>query len=56
MQHQLIAFRKKFGRDPRPGEPMIFDPDATPYPENRMVAEVVEAMRKAGTPPQCLRL
>jgi len=55
MQHQLIAFRKKFGRDPRPGEPMIFDPDAaepTPYPENRMVAEVVEAMRKAGTPPQ----
>ena len=34
---------------------MIFDPDAaepTPYPENRMVAEVVEAMRKAGTPPQ----
>ena len=34
---------------------MIFDPDAaepTPYPENRMVVEVVEAMRKAGTPPQ----
>jgi hypothetical protein len=57
IEAQLKAFRQKFGRDPRPGEPLIFDPDApepTPYPENRMVAELVEAMQKAGTPPEII--
>src|SRR5215813_13360938 len=55
IEAQLRAFRQKFGRDPRPGEPLIFDPDAiepAPFPENRMVAEVVEAMQKAGTRPE----
>ena len=57
MQGQLEAFRKKFGRDPRKGEPLIFDPDAdepVPYPAKKMEAELAEAFRKAGTPPQII--
>jgi hypothetical protein len=51
---QLDAFRKKFGRDPRPGEPIIFDPDAdvpTSMSPVKFQADMLEAMRKAGTPP-----
>jgi hypothetical protein len=57
MQGQLEAFRKKFGRDPRKGEPLIFDPDAdepVPYPAKKMEAELAEAFRKAGVPPQII--
>ncbi|QNI30528.1 hypothetical protein H7849_15405 [Alloacidobacterium dinghuense] len=33
MKKQLKAFRKKFHRDPGPGDPIFFDPDAdTPQP------------------------
>lgn len=28
MEIQFAAFRKKFGRDPRPDDPIFFDPDA----------------------------
>lgn len=28
LEGQLTAFRKKFGRDPGPGDPLFFDPDA----------------------------
>ena len=27
LKQQLRAFRRKFGRDPLPGEPVFFDPD-----------------------------
>lgn len=33
LKKQLRAFRKKFGRDPGPGDPIFFDPNAdTPQP------------------------
>jgi hypothetical protein len=50
---QREAFRKKFGRDPGPGDPLFFDPDATEptlMSEVRVEAEVLAAMRKAGLP------
>ena len=50
---QLDAFRTKFGRDPRPGEPLVFDPDAdVPMSMSpvKFQADMLEAMRKAGTP------
>lgn len=28
LNHQLELFRQKFGRDPGPGDPIFFDPDA----------------------------
>ena len=55
MEGQLEAFRKKFGRDPGPSDPILFDPDAdqpTPISSVRLEAEMLDAMRKAGTPPQ----
>src|SRR5262245_3412466 len=48
---QRIAFVKKFGRDPGPGEPIFFDPDKdapTPAPLGKIHIDVVEAMLKAG--------
>lgn len=45
LKKQLRAFRKKFGRDPGPGDPLFFDPDAdTPQPISRAVME--EGMRE----------
>ena len=33
MKNQLRAFKKKFGREPGPNDPVFFDPDAdTPQP------------------------
>jgi hypothetical protein len=61
LKEQREAFRKKFGRDPGPGDPVLFDPDAdepTPLTEvasdSEFDPEVLEAMRKAGTPPEFL--
>jgi len=51
------AFRKKFGRDPGPGDPVFFDPDAdqpTKFSAVRIRAKMLEAMRKAGTPPHII--
>ena len=51
---QREAFRKKFGRDLGPGDPIFFDPDAdepTPMSPVWMEAEVLAAMRKAGVSP-----
>jgi hypothetical protein len=48
---QRIAFAKKFGREPAPGEPIFFDPDKdvpTPAPIGNNHIGVVEAMLKAG--------
>lgn len=48
---QLKAFKKKFGRDPGPTDPVFFDPDAdTPQPMNpdKYQADMVRAMSKVG--------
>jgi hypothetical protein len=48
------SFIKKFGREPGPDDPLIFDPDCdTPVPlnEEKLRAVTLEAMRAAGTPP-----
>jgi hypothetical protein len=53
MEAQRAAFVAKFGREPGPGDPIFFDPDADtpqPYPEARMVAEMVISMTRAGVP------
>ena len=55
LEAQRQRFRDKFGRDWREGDPVFFDPDASepsPMSEFKLQAEVLEAMRKAGTPPQ----
>ena len=55
LQKQLEAFRRKFGRDPGPNDPVFFDPDAdTPQPisEEVLHRETPKALRLAGTPPQ----
>jgi hypothetical protein len=57
MRAQRRAFRKKFGRDPNPDEPVFFDPNAdTPQPLSLDVMEriTVTAMRKAGVAPQII--
>jgi hypothetical protein len=51
---QREAFRAKFGRDPGPGDPVFFDPDAdtpTQISQERMEADLDEALRKAGIDP-----
>jgi hypothetical protein len=53
LRSQREAFRRKFGRDMGPGDPIFFDPDVdepTPMSSVRMEADVLEAMRKAGLP------
>src|SRR5215831_5606347 len=55
IEAQLERFRAKFGRDWGPDDPVFFDPDAAePVPMSavKIEAETIEAMRKAGTPPQ----
>lgn len=45
LKQQLRAFRKKFGRDPGPTDPVFFDPNAdTPQPIPR--AEIEATMRE----------
>jgi hypothetical protein len=51
---QREAFRKKFGRDPGPGDPFFFDPNAdepTPMSSVAMEAEVLAGMQKADLSP-----
>src|SRR5215831_20461518 len=57
IEAQLERFRAKFGRDWGPDDPVFFDPDAAePVPMSavKIEAEVVEVMRKTGTPPQII--
>jgi hypothetical protein len=57
LENQRLRFREKFGRDPGPSDPVFFDPDAPdPVPMSAVMveAETIEAMRKAGTPPQII--
>lgn len=59
IEHQLLAFRKKFGREPGPDDPIFFDPDADtpqPYPEQKLTGNwnemFDEAVRTAAIPPE----
>ena len=45
LKKQLRAFRKQFGRDPYPGEPVFFNPDAD-APRAYTQPEVDELMRQ----------
>ncbi len=50
LEQQLAAFRKKFGREPGPDDPIFFDPDADtpqPYPEEKFRSEWNEVMDEA---------
>lgn len=55
---QLLAkqhekFRKKFGRDPGPDDPLFFDPrEAKPMPLPDVGHHILEAMSKANLPPE----
>ncbi|HYY68868.1 MAG TPA: hypothetical protein VE734_03980 [Terriglobales bacterium] len=54
MACQLEAFRKKFGRDPGPDDPIFFDPDAEdPVPLNpkQYEQDMIETMAQAGINP-----
>ncbi len=54
IEKQKEAFRRKFGRDLGPKDPVLFDPNAdTPQPLDRdeIRALMVEAMAKAGVEP-----
>lgn len=51
LEEQIELFRKKFGRDPLPEEPIFFDPAEStpvPYPPDRYKAEVTITMIRAG--------
>jgi len=57
MRKQLKAFRKKFGRDPGPGDPVFFDPDKdvpTPIDPEVFDKNLLEALLKSGAPPQII--
>jgi hypothetical protein len=57
LEEQRDRFRQKFGRYWGPNDPVFFDPDAdtpTPMLGVKVQAEVLEAMRKAGTPPEIM--
>jgi hypothetical protein len=55
LRKQRKAFRRKFGRDWQPDDPVFFDPDQDQpafMSEEKVAADVLNAMRRAGTPPQ----
>ncbi|MEM8970647.1 MAG: hypothetical protein AAGD43_01105, partial [Pseudomonadota bacterium] len=59
MQLSSKAFREKFGRDPRPDEPIFFDPENSgpnpvPIPEGVMAKATLDALRKSGAPPEII--
>ena len=51
LKAQLKAFKKKFGREPGPDDPVFFDPDydsPTPISEEKLIESIIEASTKAG--------
>lgn len=54
---RLVAFRKRFGRDPEPGDPVFFDPEAdmateiSPHKSHRIWGAIVQVAAEAGTDP-----
>ena len=58
LKQQLRDFRRKFGRDPLPGEPVFFDPEQD-VPTEMTEEQVREDMLKimaGGTAAPCVRL
>ncbi len=54
IEQQFEAFRQKFGREPGPGDPVFFDPDADqpePLSALKMEEEMVRAATAAGVEP-----
>lgn len=54
LEHQREDFRKKFGRDPGPGDPIFFDPDADeprPIDPEKLERDMIEIMARAGVDP-----
>ena len=54
LERQLERFREKFGREPGPGDPVFFDPDADdprPLDPAPVEARIVAAMQAAGIEP-----
>ena len=54
LRRQREAFVKKFGREPRPNDPLIFDPDAdspVALSKEKLRAQTLEVMQAAGSPP-----
>jgi hypothetical protein len=57
LEDQTKAFIAKFGRAPGPNDPIFFDPDSDvprPYPEEKLKAEMLEAMKAAGMRPELI--
>jgi hypothetical protein len=53
LKRQLEVFRKKFGRDPGPGDPVFFDPNSdAPAPMPNITDDVLAAMQAANLPPE----
>ncbi len=55
MLRQRERFIDKFGREPGPGDPVFFDPDAdkpAPLREEKIDQALSEAVKLAGTPPE----
>jgi hypothetical protein len=57
VRRQIEQFRKKFGRDPGPGDPLFFDPDAD-HPRRLQLepleAGMVRTMKDAGIRPEII--
>ncbi len=52
---QLKAFRKKFGRDPGPNDPVFFDPKSDVPKQmdpDEFDRDIMEALLKSGAPPE----
>lgn len=59
LKGQLNEFIKKFGREPRPGEPVFFDPDADeprPLDLARVQADVVALLEEGDVSPEIILL
>lgn len=55
LEAQRETFKKKFGRDWGPSDPIFFDPDCdvpTPMSATKVQAEVLRALEKSGAPPE----
>jgi hypothetical protein len=54
LRKQREAFVKKFGREPGPDDPIVFDPDAdspVALTKDKLRTQMIEVMQAAGSPP-----
>jgi len=57
LKKQIALFKKKFGREPKPDEPLSFDPDAAEPRRLQlepMEADIVKAMKEANIHPRLI--